>query len=110
MRGPVCRPDLVPIFMSIRVVAHITSKPDTVDQTRELLMTLILPTRIELGCITYQLFQNEADPTDFTFIEEWTSDEDLNSHLQSDHLNQVAVEGANLFAAAPDIRRYKLVE
>ena len=96
--------------MTVRVVAHITAKPENIDATRELLTTLILPTRIELGCITYQLFQNEADPTDFTFIEEWTSDEDLNSHLQSDHLKQVAAEGANLFAAPPDIRRYKLVE
>ena len=96
--------------MTVRVVAHITAKPETIDATRELLTTLILPTRIELGCITYQLFQNEADPTDFTFIEEWTSDADLNAHLQSDHLKQVAAEGANLFAAPPDIRRYKLVE
>jgi quinol monooxygenase YgiN len=95
--------------MSIRVVAHITSKPDTVDQTRELLMTLILPTRIELGCITYQLFQNEADPTDFTFIEEWTSDEDLNAHLQSDHLRYVSEQGVELLASPPDIRRYVLL-
>ena len=96
--------------MTVRVIAHIKAKPESVDATRELLKSLILPTRIEQGCIIYDLYQNEADPTDFTFIEEWTSDEDLNSHLQSDHLKQVAVEGANLFAAAPDIRRYKLVE
>lgn len=95
--------------MSIRVVAHITAKPETVEATRELLTTLILPTRIEKGCIKYELFQNAADPTDFTFIEEWTSDEDLDAHLQSDHLKQVAAEGANLFAAPPDIRRYGLV-
>jgi len=95
--------------MTVRVVAHITAKPESIDATRELLMTLILPTRLEEGCITYQLFQNEADPTDFTFIEEWTSDEDLNAHLQSEHLKYVSKQGAELFAAPPDIRRYTLV-
>jgi quinol monooxygenase YgiN len=95
--------------MTVRVIAHIKARPDTIDATRELLKTLILPTRIEVGCITYELYQNEADLTDFTFIEEWTSDEDLGNHLQSDHLKDAAAEGANLFAAPPDIRRYSRV-
>jgi quinol monooxygenase YgiN len=95
--------------MTVRVIAHIKAKSETIDATRDLLKTLILPTRIEQGCVTYELYQNEADPTDFTFIEEWTSDEDLAKHLQSDHLKSVAAEGTNLFAGPPDIRRYTLV-
>ena len=95
--------------MTITVVAHIKAKPPTIEATRELLQALIMPTRIEQGCIKYQLFQNEADPTDFTFIEEWTSDEDLNAHLTSDHLKYVASKGGDLFAKPPDIRRYSLV-
>ncbi|WP_219907486.1 antibiotic biosynthesis monooxygenase [Nitrosospira sp. Nsp2] len=27
-------------------------------------------TRKERGCVSYQLFQNEADPSDFTVVEE----------------------------------------
>jgi len=92
--------------MTIKVVAHIKAKPETIDSTRELLKSLILPTRIEQGCITYELYQNEADPTDFTFIEEWTSDEDLDAHSESDHLKNFAAEGASLLAAPPDVRRY----
>jgi quinol monooxygenase YgiN len=61
------------------------------------------------GCITYQLYQNEADPTDFAFIEEWTSDEDLAAHFSSDHFKNAAERGAELFAAPPDIRRYTSV-
>lgn len=95
--------------MSVRVVAHVTAKPDTIEETREVLKSLILPTRIEEGCVTYVLYQNEADPTDFTFIEEWTSNEDLDKHLATDHLQNAAARGAELFAAPPDIRRYKLV-
>ena len=95
--------------MTITVVAHIKSKPETIDGTRELLTSLILPTRIEEGCVTYKLYQNEADPTDFAFVEEWTSNEDLDAHLASDHLKMAGVRGAELFAAPPDIRRYRLL-
>ena len=95
--------------MTIKVVAHVTARPDTIDATRELLISLILPTRIEEGCVTYQLYQNEADPTDFTFIEEWTSDEHLDAHLATDHFKIAAARGAELFGAPPDIRRYTLV-
>jgi quinol monooxygenase YgiN len=95
--------------MTVRVIAHITAKPDTIATTRDLLTSIILPTRMEQGCITYQLLQNEAEPTDFTFVEEWTSDEDLDAHLASDHLKLAQARGADLFAAPPDIRRYKIV-
>lgn len=94
---------------TIRVIAHIKAKPDTVDATREVLTSLIMPTRLEEGCVTYQLYQNESDPTDFAFIEEWTSNEDLDAHLASDHLKMAGVRGAELFAEPPDIRRYKFV-
>ena len=95
--------------MTVTVVAHIKARPDTIDATRDLLNSLILPTRIEQGCVKYELFQNEADPTDFTFIEEWTSNEDLDTHLASDHLKMAAARGAEIFGEPPDIRRYKLV-
>ena len=95
--------------MSIRVIAHITSKPETVDQTKSILLTLIEPTRVEIGCVTYQLLQNNADPTDFTFVEEWSDDAALDAHLETEHLKRVAAVGADLFAAPPDIRRYSLL-
>ena len=96
--------------MTVRVVAHITAKPETIDATRELLLTLIAPTRAEDGCVTYELMQNMADPTDFTFVEEWTSDAELDAHLETEHLKRAAAMGADLFAAPPDIRRYKLLD
>ena len=95
--------------MTVRVVARFTAKPDTIAAARDLLTSIILPTRIEQGCITYQLLQNEADPSDFTFIEEWTSDEDLDAHLQSDHINNVVKRADELFSSPPDIRRYRLL-
>jgi quinol monooxygenase YgiN len=95
--------------MSLRVVAHLTARPDTVDQTREALLRLIESTRAEEGCVMYELMQNNGDATDFTFVEEWTDDESLDKHLESEHIRDLQSRAAELFGAPPDIRRYTLL-
>jgi len=93
----------------IRVVARLISKPERIAETRAALEALIEPTRAEEGCILYELMQNKADPADFTFIEEWTSDAALDAHLDTPHLRELQSREAELLAAAPDIRRYILI-
>ncbi len=95
--------------MLLHVIAHITARPDKIEETRNLLLGLIEPTRAEAGCLRYQLFQNNADPADFTFLEEWADDEALDRHLQSQHLKDAMAKAPALLAGAPDIRRYTLV-
>ena len=94
----------------IRVVAHLTSKPETVEETRQALEGFIDPTRAEAGCILYILMQNNDDPTDFTFVEEWESDETLDAHLASPHISAFKERAADLLACEPDIRRYTLIK
>lgn len=96
--------------MPIKVVAHLISKPDTIDQTREVLLEIVEPTLAENGCIAYELFQNNGDPTDFTFVEEWTDDAALDAHLESSHLIDARSKLGDLLAAEPDIRRYTLIK
>lgn len=95
--------------MTLRVVAHLTAKPDKIEETREALTGLIEPTRAEDGCIRYELLQNNTDPTDFTFIEEWSGDDALDLHLQTEHIKLVVSKADDLLAAPPDIRRYTLL-
>lgn len=97
-------------MQNLHVVAHLIAKPDTIEQTREVLLGLVGPTRAESGCIRYELHQNTADPTDLTFIEEWTDDAALDAHLQTAHIADAIDELQELLAAAPDIRRYRLVQ
>jgi quinol monooxygenase YgiN len=103
------RPVEDPMADSLRVVARITARPDTVDEVKALLGGLIEPTHKESGCITYELLQNRQDPTDFTFVEEWDCDASLDAHLASDHLSRALPRLQQLVAAPPDIRRYTLV-
>ena len=95
--------------MTLRVIAHLTAKPDTIEETRDALIALVDPTRAESGCILYELTQNNSDPTDFTFVEEWASDAELDAHLQSEHIRHLQARGDELFASPPDIRRYTLL-
>ena len=94
---------------TIRVVAHLTARPDKIAETRAALEACIDPTREEEGCILYELMQNNADQTDFTFVEEWTSDTALDVHLQTPHLKELQSRSDELFAKPPDIRRYTVI-
>ena len=96
--------------MSLRVVARIKAKSETVSEVRELLCSLVEPTRKESGCIIYELLQNTEDPTDFTFVEEWESHKALSSHLASDHLEAIGPKLEPVVAEPPDIRKYLLVK
>jgi len=94
----------------LRVVAHLTSKPETIDETRAALEAFVEPTRAEAGCIFYELMQNNDDPADFTFVEEWESDETLDAHLESPHISAFKERAGDLLAAEPDVRRYTLIK
>ncbi|MEH1941597.1 MAG: putative quinol monooxygenase [Nostoc sp.] len=95
---------------TIRVVARIIALPNKVEEVKAVLLELIEPTRQEAGAIEYELLQNQYDPTDFTFVEKWISDEALNTHLDSPHLQAGAAKLEGLVTIAPDIRRYHLLE
>ncbi|MEH2316843.1 putative quinol monooxygenase [Nostoc sp.] len=94
---------------TIRIVARVIALPNKVEELKAVLLELIEPTRQEAGAIRYELLQNQSDSTDFTFIEEWTSDEALNSHLDSPHFQAVAAKLEGLVTTTPDIRRYHLL-
>ena len=95
---------------TVRVIAHLTAKADKIEETRAALIAVIEPTRAEDGCILYELMQNNADPADFTFYEEWSSDAALDAHLQTPHLRELQSKADGLLAAPPDIRRYTLID
>jgi len=94
---------------SVRVVATITALPDKAEELKAVLLGLITPTRAEAGCISYQLFQNNADAADFVFVEEWTSDAAIDAHMTTTHLQDTLARTQGLLARAPDIRRYSII-
>lgn len=94
---------------TLRVVARVVALPEQVEALKELLIGLVEPTRQEPGCLYYELLQNQQDPTDFTFVEEWESQEHLKAHLASEHLKNAMNQLPGLVARDPDIRCYDLI-
>ncbi len=94
---------------TVRVVARVVAIPENVEQVKAILMGLIESTRQEQGCIQYQLLQNDTEPTDFTFVEEWTSNAALDAHLASSYIEAASDKLEGLIASEPDIRLYKLL-
>lgn len=94
---------------SVHVVARITAKPGAETAVRELLLTLIEPTRREAGCISYRLLENLDAPAEFVFVEEWRDDSAIDAHLATPHLLHVVTQSQSLLAAAPLILRHRLL-
>ena len=94
---------------TLRVVARLAAFPDKVAELKSLLLSIIEPTRKEAGCIKYELLQNQADPTDFTFVEEWESADLLELHLGSTLVQDAVQKLDGLAVGPPDIRRYELL-
>lgn len=95
---------------TLRVVARVKAKADSVDQVREALIGLVAPTRGEEGCIVYELLQNREDPTDFTFVEEWKSEAALASHAASAHIQATRDLLKGIVEGPTDIRTYSLIK
>ncbi|MCU0708950.1 MAG: antibiotic biosynthesis monooxygenase [Pirellula sp.] len=72
--------------MKVDVVAHLHAKPGKEEALRQVLESFIAPTRLEEGCIRYDLFRDLDHPGRFTFIEEWASREALERHGESAHI------------------------
>jgi len=95
---------------NLRVVARMVANPEAIDEVRSILVGLVEPTRAEPGCVVYELLQNNSDPTDFTFVEEWESDAALDAHLSTEHIREAISRLPALLAREPDIRRYSVVK
>ena len=73
----------------IKVVAKHYAQTDKMEKILELCKELVAETRKEKGCITYEVFLNVNDPSIYTMIEEWESQENLDAHMQSEHFKRI---------------------
>ncbi|MDF2544452.1 MAG: antibiotic biosynthesis monooxygenase [Herbinix sp.] len=73
----------------IKVVAKNKVMDDKIEHVIKLYEELVIETRKEVGCITYDLFQDVKDPSVVTMIEEWESQEKLDAHMITEHFKKI---------------------
>ncbi len=80
----------------VTVVARIKARPEAVEKVSEALLKLVEPTlHKDDGCINYDLYQDNDNPSLFFFLENWESEVHLKRHLDSGHIKayREATEG-----------------
>ncbi len=80
----------------LTIIANIIAKPDKIDFVKAELEKLVEPTRMEAGCLQYDLHQDNVNLAHFLFFENWESRELWQTHIESRHLQEyvAATEGA----------------
>jgi quinol monooxygenase YgiN len=71
---------------TLTVVAIAETSAERAEELKSICLRLIEPTRKEVGCISYELYQDTTNPGKFTFIESWRSKEHLDIHMKTPHL------------------------
>ena len=74
----------------LTVVAHLRALDGRIEETKAFLSSLIAPTRAEQGCVEYWLHQDNEDPAEFIFYENWTNRAEWDKHMEQPHLQKFA--------------------
>jgi len=96
---------------NVTVVAIIRVRPGVEEHARSLLQGVVARTLEEPGCLVYDLYQSTTDPTEFMFLEEWTSDEALAAHAASTEPHRLALREqlAEVADGRPSVTRWRAV-
>lgn len=69
----------------LTIVATIAVQPDKIQEMLPIFEAVVTGSQEEEGCISYNLYQDVADSTKFTILEEWKSQEAINFHNNTEH-------------------------
>jgi len=95
---------------TLKVIATINALKGKEKDLQDVLIKLIDPTRKEPGCISYILLNNITDKSEYTFFEEWKTEKDLETYMQSSHFQKAVNSLDGLIASEPVIKQYYSME
>ncbi len=94
----------------LTVVAEMKAKAGKEEELRRAVVALLAPTRVEEGCVQYDLHVHTKDPGRFVFYENWTSAEHLARHAASAHLKAFGEIARDLLAEPARVETYTRIE
>ncbi|MGV8920848.1 MAG: putative quinol monooxygenase [Pseudomonas sp.] len=77
------------------VIATIVAKAGHEASLEKSLRALLLPTRAEAGCLSYELHQDREHSASFYMLERWTDDAALEAHGNSTHIQAFRAEAGD---------------
>ncbi|THB69486.1 MAG: antibiotic biosynthesis monooxygenase [Gammaproteobacteria bacterium] len=82
----------------LTVIATIESKADCIESAKSEMLKMIEPTLKEDGCIDYTLHQDNDNPAVFIFYETWHSEDDLQEHIKTPHMQEFLAATKDMLA------------
>ncbi len=82
--------------MTVTFVAEMLAKAGREAELRRELLDMVEKTRVEEGCIQYDLHEAIGEPGRFVFYENWTSEQTLKAHSESAHLKAFGAKASEL--------------
>lgn len=70
---------------SLKIVATISVKENYIEELKNIFHTVVDATRMEEGCISYDLHSDVNNPLVFVILEEWKNQEAIDFHNKSQH-------------------------
>ena len=71
--------------MSITKRVTFIAKKGCVEDLKELLEMMVVPSKVEDGCLNYNIYQYIDNPRKFMAVETWEDEKALNGHKNSSH-------------------------
>ncbi len=97
------------VMADVQVIAIIQAKEGSADPVRQALEALVGSTRSEAGCVSYDLHESTTAPGTFVTLERWRGQDDLDSHMKTEHVQQAFAAAGDHLGAAPAIHVLKPV-
>jgi quinol monooxygenase YgiN len=94
----------------LTVIVRITAKPGLEDRVKEELRRLLAPTRVEPGCLNFDLHQAIGDATRFLVHENWTGEAALNRHFEMPYIQAWLGQAEALLAEPMELTRWARVD
>jgi quinol monooxygenase YgiN len=91
----------------IMTVAKTKVKEDKKEEFLKFTEELIQKSQNEEGCISYDLYEDIADPYTLTFIESWKDMEAIDLHNKTEHFMRILPKLADLTEGEIEVRMYK---
>jgi quinol monooxygenase YgiN len=99
----------VTISARIHYIANGHVRPGRREEILAVFHDIIPPTRLESGCLKYELHENTRDPLELCMISEWQSDAHLDAHLAAPHMQAALPKLIDCCVEPPSIKRYRLL-
>lgn len=87
----------------IIVTVDINIKADKASEFIEKFQKIVPTVKQEKGCIKYHIYQDPRKKDQLFIFEKWDSKEDLDAHLEKDHMKVFFSEVESLLASEPQI-------